>query len=74
MQLSPDLPPCELTISDHPQTNLSISQSLSLASFLVDGLYLLCWKGAFLLLASFFLVFYLFAENSGLIIENIIPV
>lgn len=74
MRLSPDLPPCELTLPDTPQANLSITQSLSLASFLVDSLYLLCWMGAFLLLASFFLVFFLFAEDSRLIIKNIIPV
>ena len=72
--LSPDLPPCELTLPDTPQANLSITQSLSLASFLVDSLYLLCWMGAFLLLAIFFLFFFLFAEDSGLIINNIIPV
>ncbi|MFH1301667.1 MAG: hypothetical protein ABIK07_11455 [Planctomycetota bacterium] len=74
MQPAPDLPPCELKIPDSPHQRLSISQSLTLAKFLVDGLDMLCWMGPFFLVTSFFLVFYLFADDPSFVIKNIIPV
>ncbi|WP_299468864.1 hypothetical protein [uncultured Gimesia sp.] len=74
MQPAPDLPPCELKIPDSPHQRLSISQSLTLATFLLACLRGFIYFGSVVLFFSFFLIFYLFADDSSLVIRNIFPV
>lgn len=63
MQLSSELPPCEIIVPSVTGQNLSISQSLTLATSLVSGLDLLGYLSGILLLI-FFLVLSLFTEAS----------
>jgi|GEM_PF-2447305 len=70
MQMTPGLPPCELTLPHSPEQNFLIGPSLALASFLVDSLYLLCWLGALILISSSLLVLVIFSPTPQTTFQN----